>query len=290
MNFGKTWKSGPPPSSHISLHLYLWIVDFCIFGADLWSFFTFLCFFYTSLITKIFANKEIFYIYSWTFNTIISFVVDILEQFSYILDLLPHVRIKKVLSSEEQKISWVPAGADDDGAGDGVPLLELPSSGPQLGGGDPALHSREVLQTWAGLPYLQDYVSPWLHCEVSCHSQQLHQLHHLLHGGLTVQTQTLNNPQQCEHTFKKVFANHQTKNCKPRGWRRTDWSYHIEFFKEKQVRLGGYEHKKDKLCVWANIGLLPSSVPVQYQLSPIWTETCILITVRPTPPHPGKYI
>ena len=212
-------------------------------------------FFYTSLITKIFANKEIFYNYCWTFNTIISFVVDILEQFSYILDLLPHVRIKKVLSSEEQKISWVPAGADDDGAGDGVPLLELPSSGPQLGGGDPALHSREVLQTWAGLPYLQDYVSPWLHCEVSCHSQQLHQLHHLLHGGLTVQTQTLNNPQQCEHTFKKVFANHQTKNCKTRGWRRTGWSCHNEFFKEKQVRLGCYEHKKDKLCVWANIGL-----------------------------------
>ena len=31
--------------------------------------------------------------------------------------------------------------------------------------------------------------------------------------------------------------------------------------------------------------LLPSSVPVQYQLSPIWTETCIIITVRPTPPR-----
>ena len=32
--------------------------------------------------------------------------------------------------------------------------------------------------------------------------------------------------------------------------------------------------------------LLPSSVPVQYQLSPIWTETCIIITVRPTHPTP----
>ena len=39
--------------------------------------------------------------------------------------------------------------------------------------------------------------------------------------------------------------------------------------------------------------LLPSSVPVQYQLSPIWTETCIKITLRPahpTHPTPGKYI
>ena len=35
--------------------------------------------------------------------------------------------------------------------------------------------------------------------------------------------------------------------------------------------------------------ILPSSVPVQYQFSPIGTETCIIITVRP-PTHPGKYI
>ena len=32
LNFGKTWKSRPPPSSHNSLHFELWTI--LIFGAD----------------------------------------------------------------------------------------------------------------------------------------------------------------------------------------------------------------------------------------------------------------
>ena len=46
------------------------------------------------------------------------------------------------------------------------------------------------------------------------------------------------------------------------------------------------QHKLKKISTRVQFNKLPSSVPVQYWLSPIWTETCIIIPVRPHQTHP----
>ena len=62
-------------------------------------------------------------------------------------------------------------------------------------------------------------------------------------------------------------------------WQVSEYPYHTEFVSWRVH----------------HFSFLPSSVQVQSQLSPIWTETCIIITVKPPhppthPPTPDKYI